>query len=79
MSEPASNASRLALVRVIAEDQNRQGTEIILLLLWAEQKRGSPNSFLRSSLSVTTEDWFESVLGNSDAGSKCYNPEIHYG
>jgi hypothetical protein len=33
-----------------AHEQRRESAEIIQLPLWAEQKRGTPNSFLRSSL-----------------------------
>lgn len=52
MAEPARLLPDLqaALDRVKAEDEKRQSAEIIQLPLWAEQKRGTPNSFLRSSL-----------------------------
>ena len=38
------------LDRVQAHDVRRESAEILQLPLWAEQKRGTPNSFLRSSL-----------------------------
>ena len=41
---------RQVLDRVHAHEEKRQSAEIIQLPLWAEQKRGTPNSFLRSSL-----------------------------
>jgi hypothetical protein len=38
------------LDRGLAEDRKRESAEIIQLPLWSEHKRGTPNSFLRSSL-----------------------------
>jgi hypothetical protein len=38
------------LDRVRAHEEKRESAEILQLPLWAEQKRGTPNSFLRSSL-----------------------------
>jgi hypothetical protein len=52
MAEPAPMRPALQAIldRVRAEDKRRESAEIIPLPLWAEQKRGTPNSFLRSSL-----------------------------
>jgi hypothetical protein len=47
---PILPALQASLDRVRAEENRRESAEIIQLPLWAEQKRGTPNSFLRSSL-----------------------------
>jgi hypothetical protein len=52
MADPAPLLPDLqaALDRVRAHEEKRQSAQVIQLPLWAEQQRGTPNSFLRSSL-----------------------------
>jgi hypothetical protein len=49
-SAPILPALQASLARVQEHERKRESAEIIQLPLWAEQKRGTPNSFLRSSL-----------------------------
>jgi TrfA protein len=49
-SAPILPQLQASLDRVHEHERKRESAEIIQLPLWAEQKRGTPNSFLRSSL-----------------------------